>query len=133
MSMLQDISTFLTALGTVGSESANPPSIIQGFLPEGPDQLLALFALPGRKPERTMGGRSVEQPQLNIIARAETYTDAETLINRVFNALDGYSGEINGTRYLFIEALHQPWDIGEDESDRNQFSVAFHIKMEPMS
>jgi hypothetical protein len=130
MSLVTDIATYLTSFGTMGSDAAVPPTIYCGILPAQPDQLITLMALPGRKPERTMGGVSFDQPQLNAISRALTYTDSEALIKAVREALDGFSGTLSGTRYLWIEALHDPWDIGQDENDRHMFSIAFHIKKE---
>jgi hypothetical protein len=129
MSADVELAAYLETLG-YGTTSAPTPTITVGQMPESPDDVTTLYALPGRRPERTMNGPSAvyERVQIRFRGTDPVVTRAKAL--GVLTALDGFNGTIGGVRYLFVEALTEVFDTGEDENHRNTYSVTFLVTKE---
>lgn len=124
MSLLDDMGDRLEAqsVGTVATD------IFLGRLPAAPNTAVALFEVIGPRPMRVMGRESVKRPHVQAITRALTYDEARAKMEEVYNAFVGFSGTINATRYLFIDAMSSIISLGPDEQKRHQFACTFDVK-----
>jgi hypothetical protein len=60
-----------------------------------------------------------ERPRVQIVVRSTLYSTGREKINDAWKALEGLPGQtINGTRYLYAEAVQSPFVIGRDENSR---------------
>lgn len=124
MSLLDDIGLRLEnqSVGTVTVD------IFQGRMPPTPPNAISLHEVIGQAPRRVMGRRSAERPNVRVLARGATYDEARALATEAFEALDGFVGTLNGTRYMFIEALSSLIHLGPDEQEkRHQFSCTYRV------
>jgi len=124
MSLLEDIGGRLEQQ-SVGTQGTN---IFLNHMPDDPIGAISLIEGLSRRPERTMKGRSVIHHSLRVLARDLDAVNARARIVKVIEALDGYVGTINATRYLFIEANSGPVALGQDERGGQQFYCSFHIQ-----
>lgn len=139
--VLDDIALFLqdtAGLGTIGSSTNPPIAISKGFMPTGPDQQIALIETPGEPPLDTLGtvaGRiNVERPVLQIVCRGvpDNYAAPRQLAEDIFQSLHGVPATVlNGTRYLAIEALSSPTNLGQDDNARWEVGMNFMFWKEP--
>lgn len=126
MAFTDDIGTRLQSqsCGTMGTNLFVGPR-------ESPDECVWIRETVGRGYDRTMRGRTAANPVVHLTARSTTRAAARTLIDKCVTALDNFSGTLNGVRYLWICAQHDPVDIGEDENKRYQYTCSFLCKKEP--
>jgi hypothetical protein len=96
-------------------------------LPESPDACVMVRELTGRQPYRTMRGVSLEHPIVQMTVRGVGYATTRAKALAAWQALDGFSGTLNGTRYAFVEALHNVAGLGDDENGRCLFSCSFSV------
>lgn len=123
--LLDDIADYLQAqgIGTVGGD------IHKGFLPDQPDNLVAVFEYAGSPMELTMcDSPVVERPGLQVRVRNRTYPAAKAKIEAVVDALHGLAETVLGaTRYLLIRANQSPASMGRDASNRSELVVNFTV------
>lgn len=104
-----------------------------GRMPDAPDAAVAVGEPPGSPPTMHMGNNPVpiEQPQIQIRVRAASadtsYSAARTTIRACYNALKTASGTINGTRYLGFGPRQDPFPLGADDWEREEWSVNFDV------
>ena len=121
--LLDDIADLLTTGGVTTTK-------YKSFLPEQPDDALALYETAGRGPIHAMasgpGQASLEIAGLQVLRRSATYSTARLEMQTVMNLLDGLSERtINSTRYSYVEATQVPFSLGRDDSERSMLSVNF--------
>lgn len=127
---LDELGAYLEAEGH-GTESGSAPTILHGALPANPDNVIVLKELPGWRPGRVMGGVSYTDVRVQALVRDVSAATARTRAEALLVQLDGKADlTLSGTRYLFIEAMHEVADAGEDEKHRKIYSLTFRIKKE---
>lgn len=128
MDTLDDLAARLVAYGGCGTTAAPNPSIFTGRFPSEPATAIQLRGHLGMGGVRAMGKGThpVMSPEsVQAIIRAEKKADAYDLALRVYDALDGWEGTVNGSTYLWVEARHRPYYLGPDENNRAQYTVNF--------
>lgn len=132
--LLDDISTILKAGGTTGDGT----EISLGFMPEKPDNCIAIYETGGMGPIRAMrtspGQPVAEQPRIQVVVRGAAYDYAtpRTKINALYKLLEGYGDTtVNGCRYLWIGAVQSPFPMQRDQAQgRPSMAVNFDVMKE---
>jgi hypothetical protein len=116
-------------LGTVGTD------IFKGIMPDSPDFCSAIFEYGGSSPVRAMaanaGSMLAENPSFQVCTRSNrmgsnnAYPTARNKVEALYTALDGYSGNLSGTSYYWIEAVSSPAYLTTDENGRYLFVCNF--------
>lgn len=127
MSAAEDIATYIgTSVGalTLGT------NLFIGRMPEQPDSAVRVAETFGFRPEAHMGtGASpIGRPRIHVLVRDYSWATGRATIQTVFDLLDAVSNAtLSGTRYLRLAASQDPFGIGPDDSDREQFIVNFDV------
>ncbi|HHX28569.1 MAG TPA: hypothetical protein GX716_06095 [Firmicutes bacterium] len=123
--MLDDIASYLQQQGISG--------VHKGFMPDKPDNLVALFEYAGEPMEMTMGSEDavLERPGLQVRVRDKSYSAGRARIQAVVDALHGLANEVLGDRrYLLIRANQSPESLGLDANNRSEFVCNFSVLKE---
>lgn len=123
--LLDDIAAILQQRGVTG--------VYKGFMPDTPDNLVALFEYAGEPMELTMGGEDsvLERPGLQVRVRDTSYPAGRAKIGQIVDILHGLSEVVvNGTRYLLIRANQSPESLGLDANNRSEFVCNFSVLKE---
>lgn len=129
MAILDEIATYLAIknIGTVDTD------IFKGFMPDQPDNMVALFEYAGNPMELTMGtgDPTLERPGLQVRVRNTSYPTGRAKIEQVVDILHGLTEQVlGGKRYLLIRANQSPESIGLDANNRSEFVVNFSVLKE---
>lgn len=125
MSVLDDLGLYLEDVGVgIPGETlflGQVPLDVPGVAVQ--DALLALIEVPGLPPERVHTRRDavIEQPVIQVLARGlqHDYVEARTRAQTAWLALDGLANvTLNGTHYLWIQALQSPFLLRTDAMGR---------------
>jgi len=119
--LLGDIGGYLFAqgIGMVGTD------IFYGFMPDTPDNCIALFEYAGSPPDLHWDG---EYPGLQVRVRNKSYAAGREKIEQAKNTLHGLTEQTLGTtRYLLIKAKQSPESLGRDANNRTEWVVNFTI------
>lgn len=127
MAAALDIATILAAVsgfGTIGTDIFHG----QG-LTDTPDAQVACTTYGSSPPDlamtSTVGSAVTERPRVQVVARGELNDGggaaAIAKAQAAWNALQNYSGTVNGTNYLYIACLQSPFYMGKDEQGRPRF------------
>lgn len=126
MPLLDDIKTHLDADGTIVTD------VFLSFMPDDPDQVIAVFEVGGDTPDATEGTQ-YDLIQFQIIVRGpirqetSSYDTARAKAAQVFTSL--HDATITG--YVYIQALHGGViPIGEDANNRAEVSINFEALKE---
>lgn len=127
--LLDDIAGYLQTqgVGIVGNDLFN------GYMPDQPDNLVALFEYAGSPMELTMGtgDPTLERPGLQVRVRNNLYPSAKAKIEAIVDVLHGLTETvISGKRYLLIRANQSPASMGLDANNRSEFVVNFSVLKE---
>lgn len=127
MAVLDDVGAYLQTqgVGTLGTD------LFLSALPDTPDAACVLYEYGGAPPQHTMGGTAAkwEEPRIQAVARAATYSAARTKIGAIFTALHAVNNTtLSGTLYLSIEAVQSPFFLERDQSDRVKMVCNFHVR-----
>lgn len=126
--LLDDIASYLASfgVGTVGTD------IYKGFMPDQPDNLVALFEYAGSPTELTMcDSPTLERPGLQVRVRNISYAAGRAKIEAIVDILHGLGNTVLGsTRYLLIRANQSPESLGLDANNRSEFVVNFSVLKE---
>lgn len=121
----EDAKDMLEAESSLGLEFGT--NLFIGEVPEGPDELVALFDPPGQDEEANY---VYERPSLQARIRGEkgAYQAAYALAESVKNLLKTVSNDTwNSTRYVQIWVQGTINWLGYDKNHRPEFSVNFRI------
>ena len=125
MSLLEDISLRLETQG----RGTRGTDIFIGRQPSGPDDIITIWEFLGQEPINTMGpsgtAPAYKRPRFQVQVRNTSYAAAQTLADQVFSDLHWFKGTINGTEYLLIRSLNQPFSLGEDENKRARLNCNY--------
>lgn len=129
--VLEDLGVLLEglALVTVGDD------LILGHMPSSPSLCCALLEYGGEAPLRNQsegaagaGAQSGERPRIQLLCRSASYTAGRSLIQTIWQALDGVVNQtINGTGYVRIAALQSPFFLDFDDNKRYLFAANFAV------
>jgi hypothetical protein len=106
-------------------------TIQKGSLPESPDTCVGLRETGGFQSPYVMSSKPavIEEPTVQILARAMAYDTAETLIRQVKTLFDGLRNQtINSVQYHWVTALQPPFLLERDENKRWILAFNVHIK-----
>jgi len=123
--LLDDIAAILQQRGVTG--------VYKGFMPDQPDNIVALFEYAGEPMELTMGDDDpvLERPGLQVRVRDTSYPAGRAKIGQIVDFLHGLSEVVvNGTRYLLIRANQSPESLGLDANNRSEFVCNFSVLKE---
>jgi hypothetical protein len=119
MGLLEDLATALQAadIGTLGAD------LFLGWLPDAPDNALALYETGGQPPSYThhVLTPAIVRPSIQVMVRDQEYVSGRERIN------DAYAVLCSLTSYLAIQPLQPPFALGRDAHDRPRFSVNFNL------
>ncbi len=119
--LLEDIGNFLQTRG-VGMLWSD---LFWGYMPDQPDNLVALFEYAGQAPDLHWNG---EYPRFQVRVRNKNYTAGRAKIEQVVSILHGLYEQVLGTtRYLLIRALQSPESLGRDANGRAEWVVNFSV------
>jgi hypothetical protein len=123
--LITDIDDYLTTSGVT-------TSIYRGRQPSDPSTVLTIYETGGAAPVHAMSGSPgtavAEQPTIQVVARSTSYSTARTDADQCFDLLDGlYQKTINGTRYLYVEALQSPFMLERDDQERTRIACNYRI------
>jgi hypothetical protein len=127
--LLDDVAAYLQSKG-VGTVNTD---LFKGYLPDQPDNLVALFEYAGDPTELTMGDDdpTLECPGLQVRVCNKSYPTGRAKIGAVVDALHGLAESVlGGKRYLLIRANQSPESIGQDANRRNEWVVNFSVLKE---
>lgn len=129
MATLEDIGTYLGA--QVGSLTLGT-NLFLGRLPDEPDTCVALYETGGAEPLPVMGSDAVppiEQPRVQVLTRASSYSSARSLADLIFRALEQILNEnLSGTRYHRCAAVQSPFALERDSHDRVILAQNFQVQ-----
>src|SRR5688500_6227810 len=125
--LLDDIADYLTSGGITGT-------IYTGFLPESPDDAVALYEVGGRPPAHAMnalpGQAKAEYPRVQIVTRSVEfgYRTARQKMQNIYKLMDGLpTRTINGTQYDWGTAVQPPFLLHRDANRRPVIACNFDI------
>lgn len=122
--LLSELGDFLeiAAVATDGGVGTPAdPALYLGSISDTPDTALCVYAYPGGAPEYIQNsfGPSREKPQIQVVARAIRYEDADDLITAAWNALAPLTNATLGlTKYLSVRPNGSPAFMKRDTNDR---------------
>ena len=127
--LLDEIGNYLqiNGVGTLGTD------LFTGLLPDAPDAAVAIIEYGGTAPTHTLGGGTAkyEQPRVQVVARATTYSAARSKIETIYKLLQAVSNaSLSSVRYLSIEAVQSPFLLTRDENARAVLACNFQIVKE---
>jgi hypothetical protein len=134
--------TYLLDDMVVYLEGYSPPfgftdeNLMEGWLPDQPDAVVALFEYNGLVPIYTMGPQTlpqIGQPHLQVVVRDVTYTGARDTCEGVTRALEGITNEVvNTTFYQRVSRLQDPFFMHRDAvKNRVYFACNFEVMRTP--
>jgi len=128
--LLDDIGDLLSTggIGTLGSTSDY--GIFLGIMPSQPSKVVSIQETGGIEPYRRMTGTAgnvvAERPRIQIFIRSDEYSTGREKANDAWKLIESLpEREINGTRYLYAEAVQSPFLIGRDDNAR--FLITFNV------
>lgn len=128
MALLDHIGTYLAS--QVGTLTLGT-NLYLGRLPDTPDTCVALFEYSGELPRSMMGGSSapaLEQPRIQVLTRAGTYSAARTLAGQIWTALEEILDEnLSGVRYNRVAAVQSVFALDRDSRDRVIMAQNFSV------
>ena len=134
MSLLEDVLTLLqgAAVGTPGTDLYGA-----GWYDEGgaPDAQVAVFEYGSDPPSHVLGPTneaSSVHHRVQVVARSFDYLAARAKAQAAYDALaNRVEITVGGRRYIRIEALQEPFDMGRDENNRRLVACNFRVTAEP--
>ncbi|MBN9687124.1 MULTISPECIES: minor capsid protein [unclassified Corallococcus] len=114
------VAEVLDAAGLGISRTSSPPTLYRGPWPgSAPARMVAVREVSGDGPEDYMGtGRSYLQPDVQVLARALTYADAQALARRCWSVL--HLAAVPG--YVSCRCEGAPAYMGPDDKQWHRFS-----------
>ena len=124
--LLDDLGDYLSSggMGTVGI------NVFLSLLPDQPDTCVSVFETGGSASLHTMGGTNpvAENPSVQIICRAKTYTTARILAKDVDLLMNGLRNRtINGVKYSWVQGVQAPFFIARDANNREEVGCNYNI------
>lgn len=114
MTTAMDIAAYLQtqAIGTVGT------NIFYGYLPDAPDNAIAIYDTAGRPSQI----HEIDRPNFQVVVRNTSYSSAATTIQSIQALLQNITNTtINGQFYVDISNLQSPFSAGYDVEKRVEF------------
>lgn len=124
MGVLEDLAVYLDAALPLTSGT----DLFLNDMPSSPDALTVLYETPGEAPIETGGGDGrpvVQVPHVQVVTRAAPLFSevSKQRARDVYNQLVLIANQtINGTYYLRVVPLQEPFMIRRDENERVEFA-----------
>ena len=100
-------------------------TLFQGLMPDSPDELVVVKVYDASPSDLAWNG---EYPVFQVAVRSASYVTAQTKCTNIHKLLHGIcEQQINGTRYLLIQALQTPMYLSTDKSNRKIFVANFTV------
>ena len=140
MSVLEEVATYLSSLGTVGTYKGAGVSGGTLFVPELPATPNACGAVKeagGSAPDRGFGSvvPRFENAAIQLLFRGEPYDYATPREKARLAWLAMLAilpdQELSGTTYVWIRALQQPFPLKKDDLHRHYVACNYLIQKEP--
>lgn len=123
--MITDLATYLDSEIAALSKATN---LFIGFLPNHPDESVALYETSGSD-DLAMGGPvAVRIMAVQVATRSTTYASAETLAYAIHGKLNATNKMIGQNRYMAFSPVNRPTLIERDVQDRYVFSGNYEIR-----
>ena len=126
----KDIASLLEADSGLGLTFIT--DLFVGKEPATPDDCVTIFDIPGDSPLLTLGGKGgidYYRPSVQIRVRNNSYLEGWELTHDIRAFLHGMHGEVvEGTDYLLIKSVDEPFLLDWDENDRARFIATFSIQ-----
>jgi Bacteriophage minor capsid protein len=141
MSTLSELGDYLDGLG-IATQAVNGQggTLFLSSRPDTPDDLLCLYQYPGGPPEYVQDSFSpvAESVQIQVVARAIRYEDADRLASEAWTALSSVTNAtLGGTYYRSIRPNSSPGLMGRDANDRLlvffNATVEKEVSLDPVS
>lgn len=106
----------------------------RAVLPDGDGPFLSVNETGGTGPARTHSN-ATQKPSAQLVARADTYSNARAKLKLAYDALGGADGlhnvTLSGTAYISITANQEPFDLGLDSKGRAMVAVNIAAEKKP--
>ncbi len=110
-----------------------------GFYDEAgaPDTQAALYEYSGLPPHHVLGSTNAPiavLPRVQVACRSSNYATARTLAQTIYDVVANLTHQTlspSGKRYIRVEALQEPFDMGRDENHRNVIGFNLQITRDP--
>ena len=126
MSAAVDLATRLAAqgAGTLGVD------LVAGLMPDQPTACVSVLSYAGSEPHlRHPDGLPYdERPRVQVSIRAASFSAAEAKARQAYKAVHFRHLVINGTRYVWCEALQAPFFLKQDDSNRVLFAFNCELR-----
>ncbi|KXZ39483.1 hypothetical protein SAMN05661008_00331 [Alkalithermobacter thermoalcaliphilus JW-YL-7 = DSM 7308] len=117
MSLIKDVKTILESKGIA-------EDIFLSFMPDKPDNLVAIFATGGF--QRSSSGNKIEEPTFQIRVRNEDYEAGYETITNIKDFVHNLKEQVVGeVRYLSFYQIGDVTDLGRDNNGRIGFVINF--------
>lgn len=119
------------SLGTAGT------SLFRGqvaLLPTGDGPITRVTPYQGLRPMKVHndgGAVSYERPRAQVVVHAKSYDVAMARARAIRTALNLANTTVNGTRYLCLRSLHEPFELEPDDSGRCRIACGYEAEKEP--
>lgn len=133
--VLDDLGSLLVTAGC-GTMTAPAPTIFTGVVPSSPPDITSLldWRPPDHSPVQVMGGTKPAVEMYNVQTQTRG-ADRDATLTRafgVYNALNKYSGVIDGVTYLLVLAGGPPFQLQRDENNLWVFAANFRVIRRPL-
>lgn len=100
--------------------------LFNGYMPDAPHNLVAVYSRPGRDPIRTFAKTIVAlQPNLSVVVRNQDYETGYIKAVAIRSSLQSFNGLIGSVKYGDITMMGDIFDLGTDENLRWLFTLNF--------
>lgn len=115
-------------VGNIGTGTNYGSTIYVDYKPPTPDNVICVFGYAGRAPDWTHDSRGHGRPGVQVWVRHTSAATGRTLIEEIFNELDGITNTtLSDVYYEGIFANQHPEPMGRDENGRAEFAVNFSV------
>ncbi len=124
--LLDDLSDYLIPFSLLTGTPVH-----KGFFQEIPDTAVTIRETGGFPTEHVMAvqGAILDEPTVQVVARAKDYQSAMSTARDLFTRLDGLRDTvINAVTYQFIAAMQPPFFLQRDANHRFECAFNLHIK-----
>ncbi|CAB5220430.1 hypothetical protein UFOVP238_52 [uncultured Caudovirales phage] len=123
--MIQDLATYID---TQISSLTLATNLFIGFMPTNPDTAVSIYETTG-KDEMGMGGPvAFRTADVQVITRAITYVDTETLALTIHSALNALRVTVGSKNYVSFTPIARPALFERDSNDRYLFTGNYEVR-----
>jgi len=128
--LLGEVGTYIVA----NSSYVEGTDLFYGFLPETPDNCLALYELTSSPPDFTLGTDLpvFERPRIQMYVRNTSYSTGRSAAETIWQLLTKISNQdLTGVRYHRIQAISSVQFLSRDKNRRSTFTANLDVTKVP--